>query len=193
MGFKEDKDFEEHMSYYIDSDIYPKYFEIDRIERSDRVTFKNAEMMLKDKELSIDVTLYLKSGMKITVQEKTRRYEYLKYNDFTIEYYNNPKTKEKGEWFKLCSDLYLYGVANKEKTGYVRYCLINVFRLKEFLSKKDIVELERKYKKQNSAHSRASFFAIPFDDIPDYCIEYQEELLNCNSSSFLYKNLNKVR
>jgi len=50
-------------------------------------------------------------------QEKVRRNEYIKYHDFTLEYYSNVKTKEKGEYFHLKAKYYIHWYLNKEWDG----------------------------------------------------------------------------
>ena len=70
-----------------------------RLEKSD-------SPHILDKTFSIDVLLKQQNGMVFTVQEKVRRYEYIEYDQWTLEYYSNHPKKIEGEWFKLCTDLY---------------------------------------------------------------------------------------
>jgi hypothetical protein len=110
------------------------------------------------------------------LQEKSRKHNYLKYDDFTFEYYNNPTTKDEGEWFKLAAQLYFYGFANKNETEYVKYYLVNVPKLRLFLKNKiGIKTLESEYLHRNTPPAKANFFAIPFKIIPDCCIMYKSD------------------
>ena len=169
------KNFEEKMHPCINQ-IYESLFsKLLRIERSNRETTTNSKILFMDKELAIDTFLYFKDGTILTLQEKSRTSEYLKiYEDFTFEYYNDPKTKEEGEWFKLAAQLYFYGFANESETGYVKFYLLNVPKLRLFL-KNDIgiKTLEEIYLHHNRPPAKANFFAIPFKIIPDYCFMYK--------------------
>lgn len=172
MSWKE-KQFEEQMSPYIDN-IYKQLFKgLKEINRSCS-NKKNDIQMFMDKELGIDTTLKFQDGTFLTFQEKTRLNNYLSFNDFTFEYYNDPSTGEQGEWFKLASQYYFYGFANKENKGYEKFYILNVPEFRLFL-KNDvgIEELERKYLKQNKPPAKANFFFIPFKIIPDKCILYE--------------------
>ena len=99
MSWKE-KDFEESMQPSIDN-IYTNCFSnIDNIKRNIR-TNENSKSMFMDIELGIDTIITFKDGSMITLQEKTLRHTKQHFQQFTFEYYNQPKTKDKGEWFKL--------------------------------------------------------------------------------------------
>lgn len=136
-----------------------------------------------DKELAIDTFLYFADGSVLTLLEKTRKNHFLKYNDFTFEYYNDPAIKDEGEWFKLAAQLYFYGFANKAETGYEKYYLINIPELRLYL-KNDIgiEKLTEKHLRHNKPPAKANFFAIPFSIIPDKCIKYR------HATQFKYAN-----
>jgi hypothetical protein len=170
------KNFEEKMHPYID-EIYKGLFSsLSRIERSNRETTTDSKILFMDKELSIDTFLYFKDGTVLTLQEKSRKHNYLKYDDFTFEYYNDPKTKDEGEWFKLAAQLYFYGFTNESETGYAKFYLLNVPKLRLFLKNNiGIKALEEKYLHPNRPPAKANFFAIPFSIIPDYCIMYKSQ------------------
>jgi len=157
MSWKE-KDFEESMQPSIDN-IYTNCFSnIDNIKRNIR-TNENSKSMFMDIELGIDTIITFKDGSMITLQEKTLRHTKQHFQQFTFEYYNQPKTKDKGEWFKLASQFYFFGYANKTHTGYLQYWIINVANLRLFLNGKNI----NKYLRQNPPPAMANFYAIPFD------------------------------
>jgi hypothetical protein len=167
MAWKE-KEFEEKMTPAIDA-IYRQLFgrRLVSIYRSSRKQEQDSKLLFMDIELAIDTHLRFDNGGTLTFQEKTLRASNAHYNQFTFEYYNDPKTKDPGEWFKLAAQLYFFGYANAEETGYLRYWILNVARLRTGLMRRfTMAELETKrYLKQNPPPAKANFFAIPFEDI----------------------------
>ena len=134
----------------------------------------------KDKHFSIDATIILKDGQKMTIQEKYRDNKFLingrlqecpPYPDFTQEYKNAVGTQfeNNGEYFKLFAQLYFYGWANKNNTGFKRWCIIDVPKYKDYIQKIGIEKLGSL--KNNYKHGRASFYAIPIIKLKD-CFLY---------------------
>lgn len=156
-----DKDFEENIHQYI-NEIYERNFNnIKSIYRFDRDN-KNKTLDILDKDLGIDSIIVFKNGSIISFQEKTRRFENIQYNDFTFEYYNNPLTKEKGEWFKLLAQFYFYGYMNKKENKYLKYFIINISILRLAINTISLKVLTEKIK-QNNLHGKANFITIPFE------------------------------
>lgn len=172
MSWKE-KIFEEQMADHIDN-IYMNLFKgIKSIDRSFAESENNIQLLL-DKELGIDTVLRFDDGTFLTFQEKSRLNYYITYDDFTFEYYNDPITKEEGEWFKLASQYYFYGFANKNNDGYEKVYILNVPAFRLFLKNDIGIEtLKYKYLMQNKPPAKANFFAIPFNIIPDKCFLYK--------------------
>jgi hypothetical protein len=174
MAWRE-KDFEESMTPHIDT-IYKKLFtKLSGIKRSNRDIEHDEKIIFMDRELAIDTFLYFTDGTMLTLQEKTRKkYFFDKYGaDFTFEYFNNPYTKAEGEWFKLAAQLYFYGYARDDLSGYERFWIVNIHKLRLFLKNHiGLAALENKYLRQNSSHGTANFFAIPFSIIHPQCIMY---------------------
>ena len=168
-----EKNFEERMAPCIDR-IYRRLFKNIRfIRRSNRDT-KDTETMFMDKRLAIDTFIYFNDGSFITLQEKTRRSCYAKYDDFTFEYYNDPLTREPGEWFKLAAQWYFYGYANEAGNGYSKFYLIDVAKLRLYLKNTFSIEtLEKNYMRRNPPPAKANFFAIPFSAIDNECFKYR--------------------
>jgi len=176
-----EKDFEESMTPYIDA-VYDDVFgnRLVSIERTDRDKESDSRLMFMDQELAIDTHLTFRNGSILTFQEKSRRYKYYKFGpDFTFEYYNDPRTKEEGEWFKLASQLYFYGFANQNELGYYRYWIIHVARLRtQLMSRYPIHWMEENWLRQNKPPAKSNFFCIPFsvierlDDVVLYKGEY---------------------
>lgn len=175
MGTWSDKDFEEKMTIHIDN-IYKGIFKdkLVSIFRSEREKNQDKRLLFMDIELSIDTHLTFKNGSILTFQEKSRRNQYMKFNDFTFEYYNDPKKKLEGEWFKLASQLYFYGYSDAQESKYLKYWIINVARLRTgLLSMFTIEEMEQKFMRYNEKHGKASFFGIPFrilESIPNVVV-----------------------
>lgn len=133
----------------------------------------------KDKEYSIDATILLADGQKLTIQEKFRKYDFLinpklqhcpPYPDFTQEYKNADGTvyESDGEFFKLYSHLYFYGWASPKQSRFVRWCIIDVAKYKEILFTQGIDNMGKKM--HNQKHGKASFYAIPIVRIKDSII-----------------------
>lgn len=170
------KIFEEKMTPCIDM-IYKTIFsKLIKIERSNRENTTDSKVLFMDKELAIDTFLHFIDGTILTLQEKSRKYSQTLakgYCDFTFEYYNDPSTKEEGEWFKLAAQLYFYGFANRQESGYEKIYIIDIPELRLFLKNEiGIDELEKRYLRNNPPPAKANFFAIPFSIIPQRCIKY---------------------
>lgn len=173
MSWKE-KVFEEQMTPHIDT-IYKGLFSgLQEINRSERSNNDNQKTLFMDTELGIDTILKFDDGTTLTFQEKSRKNYYLKYDDFTFEYFNDPKTKELGEWFKLASQYYFYGFARENNIGYSKFYILKVPDFRLYL-KNDIGinTLKNKYLRTNKPPAKAIFFAIPFKEIPTNCILYK--------------------
>ena len=196
-----DKDFEEKMHPHINDIYYRLFSNLNEIKRSERenpgrqrdviLTHRagcqrdgsrhggnDENILFMDKNLAIDAILTFGDGSIVTLQEKSRRnYYYDLYGEiFTFEYYNDPRTKDEGEWFKLAAQLYFYGFVNAEEDGYYKFWLIDVSKLRLHLKKEvGINRLEQKYLRYNKPPAKASFFAIPFDIIAADCIMYDSE------------------
>jgi hypothetical protein len=118
-----------------------------------------------DKEFGIDTLADLASGQWISIQEKYRSGDFLtRYRvdptcpDFTQEYMNAVGTQHEaqGEWFKLAAQLYFYGWANPEQTGFAAWVILDKLIVERAGSLGNLGVL-----KSNSAHGRATFYAIP--------------------------------
>ncbi len=125
-----------------------------------------------DKEFGIDSLLTFKSGQWISIQEKYRHYYYwLKYHEFTQEFKNAAGTKyeSNGEWFKLGAQLYFYGWANKDNTGFIDWVIIDILKYKLLVeSVGGLSEIGTLY--QNREHGKATFYAIPLENIKEAII-----------------------
>jgi hypothetical protein len=128
-----------------------------------------------DKEFGIDSLITFPSGQWISIQEKYRRNNFIRYLDFTQEYLNAAGTpnEAKGEWFKLGAQLYFYGWANKEENDFEKWALLDIAKYKMLVEKSGGLDKIGLYKK-NMQHGRASFYAIPIKTLfPAFIADYR--------------------
>ena len=155
-----DKDFEENMHQFI-NEIYENTFNnIKSIYRSDRNN-ENKTFDILDKDLGIDTIIIFENESKISFQEKSLRDKKKNFQQITLEYFNDPKTNDTGEWFKIIAQFYFFGYVNKEKNGYSQFFIINNALLKIALNDLSQENLNQ-YLQQNYPPNKANFFAIPF-------------------------------
>lgn len=164
--WEEDLAFDKQMHPYIDEIYYSLFGRDIKIERS-KVADNEIRKSFLDRELSIDAFIIFENQSFISVQEKSRRNFALKWNDFTFEYYSNRFSLKKGQWFKLASQLFFYGYVNENETGYIKYHLIDMVRLRLFLSKKTRESVTKELKKNTKRAS--NFLPIKFDEMPEDC------------------------
>ena len=114
-----------------------------------------------DKERGIDIKLTLESGLTIDIQEKFRRNHYIKFWQFTIEYKNDPRKNEPGEFYKLAANYYFYSYSNIKENGFKYWWLIDLNRFKNsyndgILMNDDIL--------QNGEHGKANALCFDFNN-----------------------------
>lgn len=164
MSWKE-KNFEEKMTPHINN-IYKGLFanKLLEIKRSNRDLKVDSNLLFMDINLGIDTLVKFKNGSVLTFQEKTLQHTKQKYNSFTFEYYNDPKIKDEGEWFKLAAQLYFFGYANEKQNSYNKFWILDIPKLRTRLMQNyTITEIEKKWLRFNPPPAKANFFAIPFD------------------------------
>lgn len=85
-----------------------------------------------DKEWAIDAVLETACGLPITIQDKFRDYRYYElYNEFTLEYENNPRTHVPGEFYHLVANYYFYGFASLDRCSFISWKIIDLNAFKE--------------------------------------------------------------
>lgn len=121
-----------------------------------------------DKHFGIDSLLHFPSQQWISVQEKYRENQYLKFKDFTQEYKNGVGTPGEcdGEWFKLGAQLYFYGWANAAETDFEDWYLLDIPKYKLIVERNGGIDKVGRLQ-QNLKYGRASFYAIPFRILKD--------------------------
>lgn len=118
-----------------------------------------------DKEFGIDALIHLPFGQQwISIQEKYRKYDALKWGDFTQEFMNGCGTEyeAQGEWFKLGAQLYFYGWANISESDFAKWAILDVARYKLFVENNGGLENIGQLR-MNNKFGRASFYAIPIE------------------------------
>lgn len=152
--------------------IYQGIFPNSRIED---LRGEGVKVHILDKEFAIDTLWHLPSGQWISIQEKYRNNDYFvkpylqtkpPYPDFTQEYKNACGTQHEnnGEWFKLAAQLYFYGWANAQQTGFAHWIILNVARYKGLVEKRGGLH-KIGVLKNNKKHGSASFYAISEVDL----------------------------
>jgi len=147
--------------------IYEKVFGPIKSIKAANWTSKSIENVIRqfeDKEQAIDIEIEFQDGVIINLQEKSRRWPKFNapYNDFTIEYMNDPKTKDVGELFKIKSMYYFSGQANKNGDDYVNWVIYKTKPLIKGILKNWPIEtmIKNGWLNDNNAYNKANFFAI---------------------------------
>ena len=150
--------------------IYRQIFGTDiELERFDK------EVML-DKRFAIDVQIRLRTGQILLGQEKFLSAVYSTFNSLTVEYMQS--AEEKGDWFKLASQLYLTGYESGQ--GFEPWVLVNwpalvIANLKKALRWHDGANKD--------GRAQASFKWIDIRDIPVDCIIAQRQIAPAKKDS----------
>lgn len=131
---------------------------------------KGTARFILDKEYAIDLQFTLSTGMVITAQEKFREFDKWlaennrpQYSDVTVELYNDPIQKIKGDWFNLASQVYFVGYASKDELSFDRYILLDWVQVIIETGKGNITW---KTKDNQNGRARASFNYTSFKTLP---------------------------
>ncbi len=138
----------------------------DNIERFEHGT----DLFVLDQEFAIDMRVKLNNGTLLTGQEKALSYEFYRFRTFTMEFYQNRHTKEKGEFFKIASQFYLHGYSDSTGVDFIEWKIIDVLKMIHWLKQSGEAALARRTRPAGG--SRASFLPIPYDKIPRDFILY---------------------
>ena len=140
-------------------EIYAKVFPGCKIED---LRGKGVKVHILDKEFGIDSLIHVPGGQWLSLQEKYRRNNAIKWLDFTQEYMNASGTvyESPGEWFKLGAQLYFYGWSNAAETGFEKWAIMDIVKYKILVEKAGGLDKLGVLRK-NSKYGRASFYAIP--------------------------------
>ena len=132
------------------------------IDRAERDT-----SAILDIEFAIDVKLSLPNGMILTGQEKFLSHRYASFRSVTVEYFQNWRTEEHGDWFRLASQFYFVGYATKNEGTFDPWILLDWPRLVLLTNQKGIKWHDNR---NRDGRARASFRYCIMDQIPRECI-----------------------
>ncbi len=128
---------------------------------------RDSKLFVLDQEFAIDLRIRLNSGAQITAQEKTLSYEQHHWRTFTTEFLQNTRTNEKGEFFKIASQLYLHGYSDESGSEFIEWHIFDMLKLMVWLGSKSYELLDKNTK--YAGPSNASFINIKYDMIPPEC------------------------
>lgn len=129
---------------------------------------------LLDINFHIDGKIKLPNGSSITMQEKALSNKFHSFGTFTMEFYQNRYTKEPGEFFKIASQIYLHGYADKTEVNFIEYNILKVYDLITWINSSfTIQQLEDNMR--NAGGSRATFISIPYLQIPEQIFLFRQK------------------
>jgi len=120
-----------------------------------------------DREFSIDVIIRSPDLMPVTIQEKFLSFEYATFRSLTVEYMQDHKNNEKGNWFHLACQLYLVGYLTEDESDFLPWVLVDVVKLNIATVKKEVLW---KTNINKDGRAKASFRYTVMDSLPGYCI-----------------------
>jgi len=136
----------------------------------ENISIKRFEMddnFILDKKYAIDVEIKLENGQILLGQEKFLSHKYAGFKSITIEYYQNPKTGEEGDWFKISAQIYFVGYCTRDFEDFKPWVLINWPKIVCY-TKDGIIKWQENKNREDGA--RANFKYTSMDNLPDDCI-----------------------
>lgn len=118
-----------------------------------------------DKFFGVDIVLNHQSGMASTLQEKILFQEW---QTVTVEYMNDPVTRESGDWFNLRVDYYFVGYDRERRSESIQEWILLDWR--ETKEKTGIGKIAWKENPNKNDGARASFKYAPFNAFPVSCV-----------------------
>lgn len=150
------------------------------IEQSAIERFPHGDkLFILDQEFAIDLRLTLPNGTTITGQEKALSFNFYKYRTFTMEFYQNRNTNERGEFFRIASQFYLSGYSDASGVEFIEWKIIDTIKLILWLRATSEEDLARRCRPSTS---RANFLPIKYADIPSDCILFDSKQENQQQS-----------
>lgn len=143
--------------------IYRAVFDVTDIQRFD----DHEDRHILDRLHAIDVMLMLQNGMILTGQEKFLSPDKAKFQSLTVEYEQDQKTGEQGDWFHLASQLYFCGYADPQFTHFQSFVIV-YWPMLVFETSRGAIIWQQNRNKNNFA--KASFKYINFAQIPKSCL-----------------------
>lgn len=139
-----------------------------KLDKIITLTPKGHKPHVLDQYFGIDRVLKFTNGMILTVQEKFRHIEFIKFGDFTLENKSNNRGAP-GELEHLCADLYFYGYGESDE-GFALAYMFKVFEVKTDIINQKLIG----FPGQNKDHSTASFIGYPWHNFnPNHIIYHK--------------------
>jgi hypothetical protein len=94
----------------------------------------------------------------------------------TLEYYNDPKTGELGDYFLCEAQNYFIGYLNQARNGFFKWWIIDMVAFREAIMRNGGVSCLLPYLKSNKKSGKASFFAIPINKLRNAIVHSYEDV-----------------
>jgi len=144
---------------------------ISRMERDDQKVL--------DIKFAIDVRLTLPSGQILLGQEKFLSHKYASFQSVTVEYFQNPLTKEPGDWFKLAVQFYFVGYLTADGQEFDPWIMLN---WPNVVLTTQAGQIPWQDNRNKDGKARASFRYCRMDQFPPECVisNWNDATLNAN-------------
>ena len=129
--------------------------------------FERDEDKILDTRFAIDVIITLPGGQILTGQEKFLSYKYASYQSVTVEYYQDARTEEHGDWFKLAVQFYFTGYATQDESGFMPWIILNWPSVVLVTYKN---QLPWQQNRNKDGRARASFKFCTMSRFPTSCV-----------------------
>lgn len=129
--------------------------------------FEREERYVLDQHFAIDAQLTLPSGMVLLAQEKFLSAKYATFQTVTVEYQQDAKTGEPGDWFRLACQLYFVGYETAQGGTFAPWVLLNWPAVVLSTMGGRIRWLSNA---NQDGHARATFRFCKMREIPPECI-----------------------
>lgn len=130
-----------------------------------------------DYQLGIDVILKFTSGNTATIQEK---FLFTLYRTVTVEYWQDWRTQEPGDWFNMKCQYYFTGYDEKKSGLFNDWIMLDWARVM-LATSQGRIRWNEKPNKEDGA--RASFRYVPFHELPTDTIVMRPTMLQSNCQS----------
>ena len=117
-----------------------------------------------DYALGIDVILEFDIGMEATLQEK---FLFTSFKTVTVEYYQNPDTRELGDWFRMRAQYYFVGYDRNKALDFQDWILLDWPATMRATAQRRIHWLDRTNAQDGA---RATFRYAGFEQFPPDCV-----------------------
>lgn len=129
--------------------------------------FDQGDDFILDRHFAIDVRLTLPNGMILLGQEKFLSAKYARYATITVEYEQDHRTGERGDWFKLSPQFYFVGYITNDGDDFDPWMLLDWAAV--VIATND-GKLPWRLNWNKDGRARASFMAGKMHNVPEGCI-----------------------